>query len=699
MEKAKVCPNCGDEHENKRSEYCCKVKKKKCVVCSDNFETKCNTKEKDFCNKLLTKKCLICNDEFNTRCNTNSRRYCSKTLIEECAICEKEIETKCNTRRRKLCSTKCTSVHANNISKERKLNEPKIIKTCEMCGDEFEQKEELKDGVIGCSPTCRFQIRNGPRNCNYCKSEYYPKTNTSKVCSFQCSGKIAQSEESKKKRAETNIKRLGVENPFSSKEVQEKIKNTMIERYDVENPLQNKEIRKKVENTVMKRYNVKHPLQNKDILNKMINTNMKRHDVMWTLQNPKVKKKAEETLFRKHGVTTPFASAEIRAKAEETNFKNHGVRNPFQRKDVQEKAKKTIMERYYSENFSSSEEAERRLQERNDKMIVLYNDGKTEYEIAEVMKCEYITVRRVLLKNGIVTPGNITQINKYWAHLIKGKLGVKFEHEGKIFTNKRMSVDLYNDELKIAIDINPTITHSTQETPIPYRKTTKVKYHQDRAIDAQENGWELIQIFDWDCEEDIIELLHSKFGLNKRIYARKCSIKEITNKESKDFLNRNHRQQGKANSSIQYGLFYKDELVQVMTFSKERFSRDKKEDNYELLRLTSKRGFTVVGGASKLLTAFQKSDYKPQEIKTFADFSKGTGSSYEKIGMTYEGFANMNAFYSNIYTNEAYKVTEITNKFRKEYSKLGMTQKEYMNSKDFYRINDAGHKIFRWKNK
>lgn len=641
-----------------------------------------------------TKVCPNCKEEHN-----KGGKYCNKQLIKKCLVCDNEFDTVCNPREKKLCSRSCTSIHANKIAKEKRLNQPKLMKTCDMCGEKFEQKRELRDGIVGCSPTCRFQLRNGPRNCNYCGKEYFPKSSISKVCSFECSGKSAQNEKSQGKRAKTNIERYGAENPFASEEIKARIKDINIEKYGVEYPTQDKNVRKRTEETNFKKYGVKHPLQNEEIMSKLKKTNLERYGNTCSLYNPEVRNKTRETMLERHGVETPFKSELIQKKIKKTNLERYGAKNPFQSDEIKEKIKKINFERYGSDNYSSSEAAEQDLQKRVDKIIGLYNEGKTEYEIAEVMDCEYITVRRVLLKNNIVTPGNITQINKYWAHLIQKKFGVKFEHEGKIFTNKRMSVDLYNDDFKIAIDINPTITHSTQETPIPYRTLTKVKYHQDRAIDAQENGWELIQIFDWDSEEDILELLKSKFGMNERVYARKCVVKEINNKESNDFLNENHRQQGKANSSIQYGLFYKGKLIQVMTFSKERFSRKRKENDYELLRLTSKKGITVVGGASKLLKAFQNSNYNPSSIKTFADFSKGSGKSYEKMGMEYEGFANLNAFYCNIYTNEAYKVTEVTNKFRKEYSKLNMTQKEYMNSKDFYRINDAGNKIFKWKRK
>lgn len=96
------------------------------------------------------------------------------------------------------------------------------------------------------------------------------------------------------------------------------------------------------------------------------------------------------------------------------------------------------------------------------------------------------------------------------------------------------------------------------------------------------------------------------------------------------------------------------------------------------------------------MSAFVNSEHKPTRIKTFVDYSKGQGKTYEYMGMKCVGLANLNAYYANIDTGEAYKVTAITSKFKSEYDKLGQTQQEYMNSKRFFRINDAGNKIFEW---
>lgn len=642
---------------------------------------------------MKTKKnCLKCGDEIYSH-----SQYCGKKIVNVCPVCKGEFQTTCNTKEKKVCSRSCTSIYANNLQAERRKNRIPVLQDCQMCGTPFEVKKKTKDGIVGCSPRCRFQLRVGPRNCAYCGKEFMPKSEISKCCSVQCAGKQGQTPEAKAKRIETTMERYGVENVYQSEEIKEKIKATTLKNFGVEYATQNPEIQAKMAQTNIERYGVRSPLQNKEILAKVQKTNIERYGDVCSLKNPEVKAKSQKTLMDKFGVDTPFKSKEIQAKVQATVNEKYEVDNVFQSEKIKTKIAETLLKNHGAENFSNSDTAKERLEERISKIIELFNGDKTEYEIAEIIGCEYITVRRVLLKNNLVASNNISKVNKYWSHLIKRELGVEFKHEGKIFDNKRQSVDLYNDDFKIAIDINPTVTHSTQKTVGHYQQPTSVKYHQERAINAYKNGWKLIQIFDWDSEEDILELLRSKLGLNEKIYARKCTVKEIGHNESKKFLDANHRQQGKANSSIQYGLFYNNELVQVMTFSKERFARNREKDDYELLRLTSKRGFTVVGGASKLFKAFTTSNYNPVSVKTYADFSKGDGNSYLNLGMTYEGFANLNAFYANIHTHQAFKVTEVTNKFKKEYENLGLSQKKFMNERNFYRINDAGNKIFVWK--
>ncbi len=121
--------------------------------------------------------------------------------------------------------------------------------------------------------------------------------------------------------------------------------------------------------------------------------------------------------------------------------------------------------------------------------------------------------------------------------------------------------------------------------------------------------------------EIIKNIILSKLGIyNERIYARKCEVKEITQNQSREFINTWHLQND-TNSSIKIGLFYEGELLSVMTFGKRKLFGD---NDWEMVRFCNKGGIQIVGGASKLLSQFIK-DYKPSKIISFSshDISNG----------------------------------------------------------------------------
>ena len=113
-----------------------------------------------------------------------------------------------------------------------------------------------------------------------------------------------------------------------------------------------------------------------------------------------------------------------------------------------------------------------------------------------------------------------------------------------------------------------------------------------------------------------------------KIRASKCTIKEVSNVEEAKFLNKNHYQ-GYIHSSICYGLYNNnDELVCLMSFGKPRFNR---KYEFELLRLCTKKDYTVYGGASKLLNHFCK-EYDNPSIISYCNRDKFNGGVYHKLG-------------------------------------------------------------------
>ena len=131
-----------------------------------------------------------------------------------------------------------------------------------------------------------------------------------------------------------------------------------------------------------------------------------------------------------------------------------------------------------------------------------------------------------------------------------------------------------------------------------------------------------------------------KIALNvpfKKIYARNCVIKELSNKEAKEFNMENHLQ-GHRNAEITYGLFYEGKLVQLMSFSRTKYNKNlKNASSWEIIRGCPASNNIVVGGVSKLFKHFLNMKH-PTEVFSYCDFNKFDGRGYEAIGMKFIGY-------------------------------------------------------------
>lgn len=136
--------------------------------------------------------------------------------------------------------------------------------------------------------------------------------------------------------------------------------------------------------------------------------------------------------------------------------------------------------------------------------------------------------------------------------------------------------------------------------------------------------------------KDIIKIAT---GLNvKKIFARNCTVKELDKPEAKNFLEEYHLQ-GNRPAKVNLGLFYKDELVQLMTFDSTKYNKNLSSQNdWEIIRECSKAGFVVIGGKAKLFKYFVK-QYVPTKVFSYCDFNKFTGNSYLKLGMSFIGYS------------------------------------------------------------
>jgi len=193
-------------------------------------------------------------------------------------------------------------------------------------------------------------------------------------------------------------------------------------------------------------------------------------------------------------------------------------------------------------------------------------------------------------------------------------------------------------------------------------------------------------------------ILNKLSKVSIKIYARKCTIKEISdNNLIKEFLNKNHIQ-GFVGSRIKLGLFYNNELISLMTFGKRRVSMGKKstkENEFELLRFCNKSNTNIIGGASKLFKYFI-SNYNPSEITTYADRSFSQGNLYKQLGFEFKGNTEPNYYYiiDGIRHHRFNFRKDILVKQGFDFNK---TEHQIMIERSIFRIYDSGNLKFNWK--
>lgn len=252
-------------------------------------------------------------------------------------------------------------------------------------------------------------------------------------------------------------------------------------------------------------------------------------------------------------------------------------------------------------------------------------------------------------------------------------------------------IDIFIPEKNIGIEYNGNKWHTEW-----FAKKDK-NYHLFKMEECREKGVGLITIFEDEYE------LHKEIVLNKlthilnignehtpKLYGRKCQIKEIYSYIAEDFLNVNHIQ-GFVNSTLFLGAFYNENLVGVMSFTKQA------DNNWELTRLATDIKYNCCGVGGKLFNYFIK-NYDFNEIKSFADRRwtlDENNNIYTKLGFVFHSFTKPNYTYYNANVNRYkrfHKFNFRKDKLVKKYSQLNprMTETEMVKELGYDRIWDCG---------
>lgn len=193
---------------------------------------------------------------------------------------------------------------------------------------------------------------------------------------------------------------------------------------------------------------------------------------------------------------------------------------------------------------------------------------------------------------------------------------------GTLNKNSYLEIDVFVPSKNVGIEINGLYWHGGDQDK---------NRHRCKVEACEKIGVKLIQFTDeqWNSKRDLCEsMLLNSVGLSEKIRASKCELTEVSPSDYRKFCEDNHME-GYAPASVKYGLRYSGELVQVMSFSKPRFGD---RDGHELIRLCTKKGTVIRGGASRL---FKK---RPAgKIVSYSYDDLGTGGVYYRLGFVMDG--------------------------------------------------------------
>lgn len=408
----------------------------------------------------------------------------------------------------------------------------------------------------------------------------------------------------------------------------------------------------------------------------------------------------------------PFSREEIKEKIRKTNLEKYGVEYAAQSKIVKEKQKRTMIERYGVEHNSQMGKFQSSLLEgyyeklieklskyslsmltpKEDYKGVNHSQSKMGYYDLLCEKCN--KPFRYKFNHGKDLRYACPYCHPFYRSRGEEEISNFVKKNDNLITNDRTilngnELDIVVPDKKIAIEYNGLFWHSDVQGKDKH-------YHINKLNACNDKGYRLIQIFEdeWENKQRIVKnRLKTILGLSSiSIGARKCEVREVDNALSKKFLEKYHIQ-GYSVASVRLGLFYKNRLVALMTFSKARFN---KKCEWELVRYCTIGDFSIVGGAGKLLKHFRKNH--SGSIVSYADKRWSDGNLYRSLGFVEEKdsspaywYVKDGIRYSRVQFQK-HKLSEIL-----EIYDENLSESENMKNNGYHKVYDCGNKVFTMK--
>ena len=431
----------------------------------------------------------------------------------------------------------------------------------------------------------------------------------------------------------------------------------------------------------------------KSVRLKIENTCIQKFGATSNLKTKENKEKQKATCIAKYGVENYSKTNTFKENFKKTCVDRYGVTNPSKLKVVQAKIDKTHEARYGRKRSSQVHIPIDivNLKNNSSEMLRLYNELKMPVsEIAELLGVNHSQLC-VHFKDNLnidITRHIISKCERDIFNYVKALAPDAEQSNREIIKPKEL--DIVIPARRLAIEVNGLAWHTE------LRGKDKL-YHITKTQQCGENGYRLLHILDyeWNNMRDIVKSrLSSILGNNVRIYARDCSIVELTPVVANTFFNQTHIQRS-CSHKVAYGLISESgELVAAMSFSRARFN---KKISWELLRFSNQLFTNVIGGAGKLFTHFVRV-HCPDSVISYCDLRWNTGKVYERLGFNKCLITSPNYWYTNGYRTLENRMNYQKHKLQNKLAMFNcsLTEWENMAASGYDRFWDCGNAVYTW---
>ena len=410
-------------------------------------------------------------------------------------------------------------------------------------------------------------------------------------------------------------------------------------------------------------------------------TNLERYGVDNFSKTTDFLEKSKQTFTRNYGVDNPSKSAIVVNKIKDSFSKyegGHPLRDPL----IKAKVAESSIEKYGCHHTQRHVELDKLKLLDNYDWLQEYLKTYTVQQLADFVGMSHSAVGAKLKAHNLYSEVSSGFQNNVILFL------KQFIDNSEMHINTRnlihpLEIDIFIPSKNVAIECNGTYWHSELNG-------RGKEYHLNKSQLLKDKGIHLIHIWEheWNSKLLLVQSrIKAKLGISNQVYARKCTIADVSHEDATKFLNDNHIQ-GACNASVRLGLIYENTLVALMTFGKSRY--DKLID-WELIRYCNLMNTSVTGGASKLLSCFI-ANYKPNSIVSYSAKEWNSGNLYSKLGFSYVSASPPAYYYTNDYINFCNRVTFQKHKLKGILETYDPTKTEWENMKanKYDRIWDCG---------